>query len=135
MTGGVEAPEAVRDKLVILRRHGEDVGRPFGNILRTHFTIWLMPAEDEDGVRRKVERFSPDGLDDTWRRTVVAGTPERVAAYYQIYADVQYFIAQVSDAGDHETIRLLAERVVPKIVSAAEIRATATSAGASGGGS
>jgi alkanesulfonate monooxygenase SsuD/methylene tetrahydromethanopterin reductase-like flavin-dependent oxidoreductase (luciferase family) len=68
-------------------------------------------------VRRKVDRYFPDGLDSIWQRCVVAGTPERVVSYYQSYADagMQYFIAQVLDARDEETFRLLAQEVMPRI--------------------
>jgi alkanesulfonate monooxygenase SsuD/methylene tetrahydromethanopterin reductase-like flavin-dependent oxidoreductase (luciferase family) len=78
-----------------------------------------MLAEDEAGVACKIARYFPDGLDDTWRRAVVAGTPEQVVPYYQAYADIgmQYFVVQTLDAGDEETIRLLAERVVPRVKS------------------
>ncbi|MGH2615458.1 MAG: LLM class flavin-dependent oxidoreductase [Thermomicrobiales bacterium] len=117
VTGGVDTPDEARQKLAVLRRHCEDVERPFENILRTHFTIWLILAEDEAGVRRKVDRYFPDGLDTIWQRCVVAGTPEQVVPYFQSFADagMQYFIVQVLDAGDEETIRLLAEEIAPKI--------------------
>jgi alkanesulfonate monooxygenase SsuD/methylene tetrahydromethanopterin reductase-like flavin-dependent oxidoreductase (luciferase family) len=117
VTGGIDTPAAVRHKLAVLRRHCEELGRPFDAILRSHFTIWLILAEDETGVRRKVDRHFPDGLDSIWQKCVVAGTPEQVAPYYQSFADagLQYFIAQVLDARDEETVRLLATEVAPKI--------------------
>jgi len=117
VTGGVDSPDEVRHKLATLRRHCDDIGRPFAEILRSHFTIWLMLAEDEAGVQRKLRHYFSDGLDDTWQRAVVAGTPAEVVSYYQSYADagMQYFIAQTLDAGDHETIRLLAEEVAPHV--------------------
>jgi alkanesulfonate monooxygenase SsuD/methylene tetrahydromethanopterin reductase-like flavin-dependent oxidoreductase (luciferase family) len=120
VTGGVDTVEQVRAKLDVLRRHCEAVGRPYEHILRSHFTIWLMLAEDEAGVRRKVDRYFPGGLDSIWRRCVVAGTPEQVVSYYQSYADagMQYFIAQVLDARDEETFRLLAQKVMPRIGTA-----------------
>jgi alkanesulfonate monooxygenase SsuD/methylene tetrahydromethanopterin reductase-like flavin-dependent oxidoreductase (luciferase family) len=120
VTGGVDTVEQVRAKLDVLRRHCEAVGRPYEHILRSHFTIWLMLAEDEVGVRRKVDRYFPGGLDSIWRRCVVAGTPEQVVSYYQSYADagMQYFIAQVLDARDEETFRLLAQKVMPRIGTA-----------------
>ena len=117
VTGGVDTLEQARAKLDVLRRHCEAVGRPYENILRSHFTIWLMLAEDEASVRRKVDRYFPDGLDSIWQKCVVAGTPEQIVSYYQSYADagMQYFIAQVLDARDEETFRLLAQEVMPRI--------------------
>ena len=117
VTGGVDTLEQACAKLDVLRRHCDAVGRPYDNILRSHFTIWLMLAEDEASVRRKVERYFPDGLDSIWQRCVVAGTPEQIVSYYQSYADagMQYLIAQVLDARDEETFGLLAREVMPRI--------------------
>ena len=117
VTGGVDTLEQARAKLNALRRHCDAVGRPSENILRTHFTIWLILAEDEASVRRKVDRYFPDGLDSIWQRCVVADTPEQVVLYYQSYADagMQYFVVQVLDARDEETFRLLAGEVMPRI--------------------
>ena len=117
VTGGVDTLEQARVKLEVLRRHCEAVGRPYENILRSHFTIWLMLAEDEASVVRKVDRYFPDGLDSIWEKCVVAGTPDQIVSYYQSYADagMQYFIAQVLDSRDEETFRLLSREVKPRI--------------------
>lgn len=121
VTGGVDTPEEVCHKLAVLRRHCDEIGRPYENILRSHFTIWLMLAEDAAAVQRKRDRYFPNGLDSIWRRCVVAGTPEQIVPYCQSFADagMQYFIIQVLDARDEETIRLLAAEVVPQIKPAA----------------
>lgn len=117
VTGGVNTPVEASHKLEVLRRHCEQVGRPYEDILKTHFTLWLMLAEDEQGVRRKVDRYFPHGLDETWQRAVVAGTPEQVVPYFQAYLDagMEYFVVQILDAGDEETTRLLAGEVAPRI--------------------
>jgi len=111
----VDTPDEARNKLAVLSRHCEDVGRPFADITRTHFTIWLILAEDDASVRRKVDQCFPAGLDDTWRQAVVAGTPEQIISYFQSSADagMRYFVVQIVDADDEETIRLLAEAVAP----------------------
>ena len=56
---------------------------------------------------------------------VVALTPAEAVPYFQSFADVgiQYFIVETLDATDVETIRLLAEEVVPHVRAR---RATAT---------
>jgi len=48
---------------------------------------------------------------------VVALTPAEAVSYFQTFADVgiQYFIVETLDAADAETIRLLAEEVVPRV--------------------
>ncbi len=118
VTGGVDSAEDARQKLAVLRRHCEELGRPYDDILRTHFTIWLILAEDEAGLRRKLDRYFPDGRDEIWQRASFAGTPDQAVERFQAFADagIQYFIAQTLDAKDEETIRLLATEVAPKFV-------------------
>jgi alkanesulfonate monooxygenase SsuD/methylene tetrahydromethanopterin reductase-like flavin-dependent oxidoreductase (luciferase family) len=119
VAGSVDTPDDARHKLAVLRRHCHEIGRPYETILRTHFTIWLILAEDEASVQRKVARYFPDGRDAIWQRACVAGAPEQVVPYFQSFADagMQYFVVQVLDARDEETIRLLAEAVMPNITS------------------
>ena len=117
VTGGVNTPAEVRRKLAVLRRYCDELERPYESILRSHFTIWLMLAEGERAVQQKVARYFPAGLDSTWRQCVVAGTPDQIVPHFQAFADagMQYFVVQVLDARDEETLRLLAEQVVPQI--------------------
>jgi len=119
VTGGVNKPDEAHRKFESLRRQCEAVGRPYDAILRTHFTLWLMLAEDEAGVWRKLARYFPNGLDETWRQAVVAMTPDDAVPYFQSYAGAgsQYFVVQVLDAADDETIRLLAQEVMPRVTS------------------
>jgi alkanesulfonate monooxygenase SsuD/methylene tetrahydromethanopterin reductase-like flavin-dependent oxidoreductase (luciferase family) len=120
VTGGVDTPDEVRHRLSLLRRYCQEIGRPYENILRSHFTIWLMLAPGEDAARQKAARYFPHGLDSTWQRCVVAVTPDQAVAYFQSFVDagMQYFVVQVLDARDEETIRLLAEDVAPRVVLA-----------------
>ena len=48
---------------------------------------------------------------------MVAGTPEEAITYYRmlVEAGIQYFVVESLDAADEETIRLLAEKVVPEV--------------------
>jgi alkanesulfonate monooxygenase SsuD/methylene tetrahydromethanopterin reductase-like flavin-dependent oxidoreductase (luciferase family) len=113
--GGVRTVDDVRHKFDVLRRHCEDLGRPYDDILRTHFTAWLMIAGTDDEAEAKLRRYYPDGLTEDQRHSRVIGTPEQVAAYYQKLADagVQHFVCQSLDAGDEETFHLLATEVAP----------------------
>ncbi len=132
-TGGVDTPDEVRHRFATLRRHCEEVGRPYDDILRSHFVVWLIVAEDEAGVRAKLDRHFPDGLDEVWSRLVVAGTPDTIVRYYQELADagMQYFVVQVLDPNDEETFRLVAREVAPKIKP---VGTEARTQGASGDG-
>jgi hypothetical protein len=52
-----------------------------------------------------------------WRDFAVACTPEQAVVYYQTLANagLQYFVVELLDAADQETIHLLAERVIPEL--------------------
>ena len=116
-TGMARTPDDVRRKLAVLRRHCREVGRPYEHVLRTHFTTWLMLAETEAAARAKLDRYYPEGVNEEQRYSRVATTPGGAVAYYQALADagMQYFVVQILDAADEETIRLLAEEVAPRV--------------------
>lgn len=118
--GGVRTFDDVRHKLDVLRHHCVELGRPYEQILKTHFTGWLMLADDEDAVAAKVARYYPEGIPEELRASRIVGTPEVAIAYYQalVEAGIEYFVVQTLDAGDQETIRILAERVAPQVVVA-----------------
>jgi alkanesulfonate monooxygenase SsuD/methylene tetrahydromethanopterin reductase-like flavin-dependent oxidoreductase (luciferase family) len=115
--GGVQTPDEVRRKFAVLERHCHEVGRPYENILRTHFTPWLMIAETETEAQAKLAHYYPNGLTEAQRHSRIVGSPEQVAAYYQSLVDagVQHFVCQSQDAADTETFRLLAEEVAPRV--------------------
>lgn len=112
-----DAPLAyLRGRLDVLRQHCADAGRPYDEVLKTHFVPWMILAPTEAEVRDKVRAFfgdSPGGA----ARNAVAGTPEQVVAHYQARADIgfQYFVVQIYDGTDHETLRLLASEVMPHV--------------------
>ncbi|HET7094348.1 MAG TPA: hypothetical protein VFI22_12740 [Thermomicrobiales bacterium] len=101
-----------------MRRHCAAEGRPFDSILRTHFTSWLMVAPDAAAAAAKRDRYYPHGLNEEQRQSRVIGAPAEVVAYYQALVDLgmQYFVVQVQDAADVETIELFAREVMPRIV-------------------
>jgi alkanesulfonate monooxygenase SsuD/methylene tetrahydromethanopterin reductase-like flavin-dependent oxidoreductase (luciferase family) len=115
--GGVRTFDDVRHKLAVLRRHCDEVGRPYEAILKTHFTSWLMLAEDEAAVAAKVARYYPADIPEELRASRIVGTPDVAVDYYQglVDAGIEYFVVQTLDAGDTETIELLAERVAPNV--------------------
>jgi len=119
--GGVRTPDDVRRKLAALRRHCEVLDRPYESILRTHMTGWLILAEDEARLGRKVAEYVPEGIEQRFSGALsgfaVAATPPQAVAHYQALADagIQYFVIQLPDAADQETIRLFAEQVIPNL--------------------
>lgn len=118
--GNVDTPDDARARLALLDAACAEVGRPPGDILRSHFTHWLVMAQSRAAVESKVRAYFPGGLDAFWGAYLVAGTPDDVRAYYQGFADagIGYFDVQTLDPRDEETIALLAHRVAPEIVVA-----------------
>jgi alkanesulfonate monooxygenase SsuD/methylene tetrahydromethanopterin reductase-like flavin-dependent oxidoreductase (luciferase family) len=109
---------SITERLDVLRRHCDDVGRPYDEILRTHFVWWLMVAPTEAEVKAKFRHYFGDDPSPQSRGAVV-GTPEQVAEYFQARADagMQYFVYQALDGTDHETIQLTATEVMPHITA------------------
>jgi alkanesulfonate monooxygenase SsuD/methylene tetrahydromethanopterin reductase-like flavin-dependent oxidoreductase (luciferase family) len=102
-------------KLAVLRGSCEAKGRPYESVLPTHTTMPLFLAKSEVALQEKLasvpamtrERFAP---------STVAGTPRQAIGYFRslVEAGMRYFIVFVYPK-DIDTIRLLAEQVVPEI--------------------
>jgi alkanesulfonate monooxygenase SsuD/methylene tetrahydromethanopterin reductase-like flavin-dependent oxidoreductase (luciferase family) len=112
-SGGAATPEQVAAKLVMLRRYCEAIGRPYEHVLRTYFVPSLVLARDEAGVRARREHYGGH----PFIRPEHVCTPAEAVSRFQALADIgiEYFLVQLLDVSDHETIRLLAEHVVPHI--------------------
>jgi alkanesulfonate monooxygenase SsuD/methylene tetrahydromethanopterin reductase-like flavin-dependent oxidoreductase (luciferase family) len=125
-TGGVQGAEAIDSRMAALTRHCRVFGRSPASVLRTHTTYPLVIAATAANVAEKIERHVPPWVRELARDTIVAGTPSEVIAHYErlIQAGLQYFIAFVY-GNDLETVRLLAEAVIPEVrhsTAAAEIK-------------
>ncbi len=116
-TGGIRGAEDVARRYTVLKQHCDAVGRPYDDILRTHFTSWVFVAETERDVMAKKARYFPDGLTEEQEYTRIFGTPEQIVAYCAelVDAGVQYFVMQTQDASDIETIELLGREVAPRV--------------------
>jgi alkanesulfonate monooxygenase SsuD/methylene tetrahydromethanopterin reductase-like flavin-dependent oxidoreductase (luciferase family) len=112
-SGGAATPEQVVAKLAVLRQDCEAIGRPYEHVLRTYFIPSLVLARDEARVRARREHY--DG--HPFIRPEHVRTPAEAVADFQALADVgiEYFLVQLLDVGDHETLGLLAEQVVPQV--------------------
>ena len=122
--GGARSVDEVRHKLDVLRGYCAELGRPAESLLRTHFTSWLMLSDTEVGARAKLDRYHPSGLSEQQKASRIAGTPETAIRFYQALVDVgiDYFIVQIQDAADAETLRLLATAVAPHVRPSATSR-------------
>jgi alkanesulfonate monooxygenase SsuD/methylene tetrahydromethanopterin reductase-like flavin-dependent oxidoreductase (luciferase family) len=121
LVSGSATADGIKRKLAALRHHCRECGRDDATILRTHFTGWLLLAVDEARLAAKVARYFPAGIGrrfgGPWSGFALAATPEQAIAHYRALVDagIQYFIVESLDADDEETMRLLAERVVPHV--------------------
>lgn len=121
MASGASSLNDIERKLAVLRRHCQALGRPFDTVLRTYSTGWLILGRDSARVQARLDHYFPQGLEarysGPWHNFVVAGTPDDAVAYYRalVKAGIQYFIVGTLDAADEETIRLLAEQVIPHV--------------------
>jgi alkanesulfonate monooxygenase SsuD/methylene tetrahydromethanopterin reductase-like flavin-dependent oxidoreductase (luciferase family) len=115
--GQVETASDARKRLQVLQTACDSIGRPYDDILRSHFTHWLVMARDSAAVSAKIARYFPDGLDAFWGKYLVAGTPDSVAQHYQEYvnAGVEYFIVQSLDPDDEETIAMISSELAPRL--------------------
>jgi len=113
-TGGAFDLDDVRRKFAALREHCATLGRDYRSILRSHYTPYLVLAGTRAALERKMEGRR---IPDAHLRTIpLLATPREAIAHYQALADagMQYFLAVV-DGHDTETVRLLAEEVMPAV--------------------
>lgn len=113
----------VERKFAALAGHCDDLGRPRNEVLRTHFTSSLVMGntqQDADARADAVDtaRSTSAGVRSRGRSFLFAAGPERAIEYFSALkrAGSQYFVIQV-DLDDAETMRLLAEVVMPAVAS------------------
>lgn len=116
-TGAIRGADGVAARYQILRDHCDEMGRPFDEILRTHFTSWIFIAPSEREVNAKREKYFPNGLTEEQTHTRIFGTPDQIVTYCAelVEAGVQYFVMQTQDASDLESIELLGREVAPRV--------------------
>jgi alkanesulfonate monooxygenase SsuD/methylene tetrahydromethanopterin reductase-like flavin-dependent oxidoreductase (luciferase family) len=116
-TGNVQNDDQVRQKHDLIDRLCAEAGRDPGTLLRSHFTSWLMLADTDHAARTKLDGYFPNGLTEEQTRTRIFGSPETVTAYFRSLVELgfRYFVVQVQDSRDLETIRLLGEEVAPNV--------------------
>lgn len=108
--------EMLRHKLEVLRRHCEEVGRPYNEVLRTHRGPLTLLASGEAEARAKFVAYVADDASERSQGAFWACTPDQAVRYFnkRSEAGIQYFIVAV-DASDQETLSLLAGEVVPRV--------------------
>lgn len=115
--GGAFTMDDIVRKLAVLRSRCEEWGRPYESVLPTHTTMLLHIAESRAGLDTKMGLI-PDGMRQGFATSTMAGTPSEVVSYFRalIAAGMRYFITFIYPR-DIESLRLLAEQVVPEVTS------------------
>ena len=110
--------EVVRHKLEVLRRHCEDVGRDYDEIIKSsEVPVFLIePGADPERATAQARGAVPF---EQYARQVVVGPPDEIRAYLQNLVDVgiDYFIVYMPRiAYDHEPMQRFAREVIPEFV-------------------
>jgi alkanesulfonate monooxygenase SsuD/methylene tetrahydromethanopterin reductase-like flavin-dependent oxidoreductase (luciferase family) len=115
MAGSAYSAEDVRRKLAALREHCAALGRPYEAVLRTQVAVPVVLAKTSSALEKKLAAI-PERVRQGYASSTLAGRPEEAIAYYQVLAKagLTYFVAGVY-GNDTETVRLLAEQVVPAL--------------------
>jgi F420-dependent oxidoreductase-like protein len=109
-------PHEWAHKAEILKGHCATVGRDYDEIQKT-WSPEVFIRETEAEVRAAGSRSFWGEPVESWTEGNLVGTPEQVAEKVQRYVDLGCtgFYPWCSDYPDTETLRLLAERVVPQL--------------------
>jgi F420-dependent oxidoreductase-like protein len=104
-------PDYVAHKFDVLRRHCDEIGRPYDEITRSNHLSVLL-ARNETELTAKRQRFTDFPADPA-----VVGTPEQVIARLREYIDAgsQYIIVDLADWQDTESIYAFAESVMSSL--------------------
>lgn len=116
-TGDVRTDQEIVAKLAEIDQLCAQMGRDPGTLLKSHFTSWLMLAETDEDAQAKLKRYFPGKLSEEHKRTRIVGSPADIVEYYRSLAELgfRYFVVQIQDSRDLETIELLGREVAPEL--------------------
>lgn len=102
----------IRHKLGVLRRHCENVGRNYDEIVKTRLGTVVI-GETEAEVDEKIRRYRLGEAVETGM--VMAGTPDRLITQFEELWDagIEYFMINMRDSYLPEPVRLFGREVVP----------------------
>jgi alkanesulfonate monooxygenase SsuD/methylene tetrahydromethanopterin reductase-like flavin-dependent oxidoreductase (luciferase family) len=114
--GGAFSAAAAQHKFAILQQHCVEVGRADAAVLRTGLLVASL-AESSSAARAKLNNLPPQ-LIAFMEQLPVVGTPEEAASRVRAMLDVGFqYVIFVVFPFDAETLRLLAERVLPAVTA------------------
>jgi alkanesulfonate monooxygenase SsuD/methylene tetrahydromethanopterin reductase-like flavin-dependent oxidoreductase (luciferase family) len=113
--GSVYGTDAIRRKYGVLRRQCDALGRADNSVLKTYTSMPVVVAHTPGAARAAWEKI-PERVRTFYASSAVVGTTDEVIAFYRplVNAGVRYVIACVVGS-DFESLRLLAEQVVPQL--------------------
>lgn len=108
-------PEEWAHKAEVLKGHCAAVGRDYDEITKT-WSPEVFIRESEQEIAEAGSRSFWGEPVESWTAGNLVGTPEQVAAKIRAYVDLGCtgFVPWVSDFPETETLRLLAEKVIPE---------------------
>ena len=94
------------------------LGRPRNEVLRTLYNFPVLRANQAEADAKLREIMAPEVIErrgDSGLLTV--GTAEKAIAHYRamVAQGIQYFTVNLGDTADRETLRILAEDVMPAV--------------------
>ena len=105
-----------RHKLDVLKRHCEEVGRDYNDIVRsTGVTVHLIQSERD--AEKETARARENRSYTEYARDTIVGTPDTVVERLQrlVDAGAEYFIVSIPRvAYDQEPLRQFAQEVIPR---------------------
>ncbi len=111
------SPEAYANRLNVLRKYSERVGRSFDEIERSWIGDFIIDV-DQDALKRKIQEIKPKGepLEDYVQANIV-GTPEECLKKVEEYKilGVTYFTINGFTKITEKELGLIAERVMPSL--------------------
>jgi len=112
-------PHEFSHKCDVLRGHCEAVGRDYDEIQKTWSPEVFIRETDKEIIDGGSRSFYGEAY-ESWREGNLVGTPEQVAEKLQTYIDLGAtgFYPWCSDYPETESMRLLAEKVIPEIRAA-----------------
>jgi alkanesulfonate monooxygenase SsuD/methylene tetrahydromethanopterin reductase-like flavin-dependent oxidoreductase (luciferase family) len=108
-------PHEFAHKCEVLKGHCAAVGRDYDEITKTWSPEVFIRDSEAEIVEGGTRSFWGEPF-ESWREGNLVGTPEQVCEKLAAYRDlgVGGIVPWCSDYPEHETLRLLAERVLPE---------------------
>ena len=109
-------PHGFTHKCEVLQQHCADVGRDYDEIQKTWSPEVFIREDEQEIIDGGTRSFFGEDY-DSWRAGNLVGTPEQVAEKIQAYVDLGCtgFYPWCSDYPETESLRLLAEKVMPEL--------------------